>query len=565
MQDKRGAGADPARLIAAMVVLVIALAALPLLKGALIIDKHEGDTLHLSDIVLRMADYGQWPQLDFMTPLGLLAVWPIALFVKAGWGVGMAFVAAQTAVAVILLGPILRAALSRFPGWTAWAYAAFCVVLILALVPGEANAALSVSMHYNRWAWAVAYVALPLAILEPLGRRRPWTDGALIGLAFAALVLIKITYAAALFPAVLLALILRRDFKAIAAAVLWGGGVMALVTVMMGVAYWPAYLHDLLTVAGSTTRAAPGMALPGVIAAPAYLGGTIALLASVIFLRQAGRMREGLVLLVLAPGFVYVTYQNFGNDPQWLILAGLLAISLRPEGAVRNALGWPLRQALLVVGVAMLAFGLPTVVNLAWSPMRLYAADAKGKVPFLTHQAQGRDLLISPLRMYRVMMSEDANGPGEPYADFADRYKQPKEEAAEGEPKDDALLEINGIPLPACSLSTGYNAWFESAAQKLMQGGYGGSSIFVTDLFSALWLYGNFKPLEGGAPWYYSGTPGLKNADYVLVPLCPTFVSRRDEILRTIQKEGWTLDLVARSRIYLLFKPVPPKARASGG
>ena len=45
------------------------------------------------------------------------------------------------------------------------------------------------------------------------------------------------------------------------------------------------------------------------------MGCSLAIIAAVIFLRQAGRQVEGLALLVLMPGCFYVAYQNFGNDP----------------------------------------------------------------------------------------------------------------------------------------------------------------------------------------------------------------------------------------------------------
>ena len=60
-------------LAAWLVVLILVLGGLPILKGAFYIEKHEGDTLHLAELVLRMAR-GEWPHLDFMTPIGVLAI-----------------------------------------------------------------------------------------------------------------------------------------------------------------------------------------------------------------------------------------------------------------------------------------------------------------------------------------------------------------------------------------------------------------------------------------------------------------------------------------------------------
>ncbi|WP_444430228.1 hypothetical protein ACTTAM_01850 [Rhodobacter capsulatus] len=189
------------------------LAAAPFLAGALAVTQHEGDALHLADLVLRMAEKGQMPHRDFMTPLGIAGLWPIAAFVQAGLGLGHAFLAAQAAVAAVLFLPILRAAQSRLPGGLAWIFGAYVLGMVLALIHGETQPLFSVSMHYNRWAWAMAYVAVVLAVLEPLGPRRPRLDGALIGVLMAGLGLVKVTYVVALAPALVVALLARRDLR----------------------------------------------------------------------------------------------------------------------------------------------------------------------------------------------------------------------------------------------------------------------------------------------------------------------------------------------------------------
>ena len=57
---------------------------LPFAKGALYIAQHEGDTLHLADIVFREVQ-GQWPHLDFMTPIGVLAMTGFSRIVNTDW------------------------------------------------------------------------------------------------------------------------------------------------------------------------------------------------------------------------------------------------------------------------------------------------------------------------------------------------------------------------------------------------------------------------------------------------------------------------------------------------
>lgn len=532
-------------------VIAVTLGALPFVKGGFYIGKHEGDTLHLADIVLRMAEHGQLPHLDFMTPIGIGAVWPIAAFVKAGLGLGHAIFAAQAAVAAVLFAPAIRVALSRFPPPLAGVFATYVMVLCLALVHGEAETAISISMHYNRWAWALAYVAIPLALLAPLGKDRPWLDGALIGAAMAGMVLIKVTYFAAFASAVLIALIARRQGRMVLAAVLAGLAVAALVTLALGVGFWLAYLADLRSVAVSEIRSAPGHSLGGVLAAPAYLAGTFTLLAGVIFLRQAGRRVEGLVLLALVPGFVYVTFQNFGNDPQWLVLLALFAFTLRPDVAIRNRLGCSMSGALAVIGIVALTLGAPSILNMMLSPFRHLASDDEKAVPLLSARPAHHDILVLEPRVYSPVQRAAADGPGTPYAGFADRADR----------KPPAVL--NGETLPDCELSQGYNAWFETVAADLQANGYGGSSVLAADLFSALWLYGDFKPVPGAAPWYYGGTPGLQAADHVVVPLCPTGIAMRAGILKAIQEAGWTLQEERRTQTHIVLRPVPPDQTAA--
>jgi len=48
--------------------LVALMGGLALAKGGLYVDRHEGDTLHLTEIVLRMAG-GEWPHLDHMSAI----------------------------------------------------------------------------------------------------------------------------------------------------------------------------------------------------------------------------------------------------------------------------------------------------------------------------------------------------------------------------------------------------------------------------------------------------------------------------------------------------------------
>ncbi|RYH09452.1 glycosyltransferase family 87 protein [Tropicimonas sp. IMCC6043] len=515
-----------------------------LAKGGLYIAKHEGDTMHLIDMVLRQAD-GEWAHLDYMSPIGFLATAPIALFVELGFGVGMAILAAQALVGGLLLLPIFWVGISRLK--TAWAmvFGALCLVLCMALVHGEAQPSISVSMHYNRWAWALAFLAISIAILPPVQRENRTLDGLILGLAVAGMALIKVTYVAAFLPGVLLALVLRRQFRAMRVAVLAGLAVAVLVTLFAGPAFWFAYLGDVLTVTGSETRPQPGLSLNGVIAAPAYLGGSIAALVAVVLLRQAGRATEGLILLVLVPGFFFVTYQNFGNDPQWLYLLGVLLFALRPAPGTTNAHGWDMRQALALAGCAIFMLGLPSAINLAFSPFRHLASSEDEFVPMFARSEQHGDIFAMPAR--------NATPTG--------TIKLPVlvEAARAGESEeDDGPTLLLGEELPECGLAGGTVTVYDGIVRDLETSGFAGITPLGADLLASYWLFGDLGRLEGGAPWRYAGLPGVESASHLLVPLCPLDRKARKSMIEAMAAGGYGLKEVHRNEVYVLLEIEAP-------
>lgn len=534
---------NPAILFGFFVAVIVAMCGASLLKGGLYLGKHEGDTLHAAEIVFRMAD-GQWPHLDFMTPIGILAFAPIALFVKMGYGVGMAFILAQTLVSVVLLPAVWWAAYSRMKGVVPYLFGAVVLVLITSLVHGEAQRSISVSMHYNRWAWAVAFVAIVLAVLPPLGRDRPALDGTLIGIAMAMLVLTKVTYAVAFAVPIFVAMLLYRRYRGLMAAVLSGFVLLLIFTAMAGIAVWPAYIKDLLLVSLGEVRPAPGEPFSAILGAPAYIGASLTLIAGVILLRQSEQGIGGLVLLLLAPGFFFVTYQNFANDPQWLLLLGVLLLAMVPAEDIYNSFGWNMRNAVRLTAAVALAMAAPSFFNLAYSPFRHARIDTEKYMPLLIGSVANADLQVTKLRGLRVDARIAYDGPGsglEAYADLADR---------------DEPTVLNGETLANCTIELGLPAWFEAISTDLDQAGYAeGKRIFTADLLSSFWLYGPSQPIIKGAPWYYGGLPGISSADYVLVPLCPLAQDIRRQILETASDRGITLTEVRRTPLYILLEP----------
>jgi len=531
----------PATLFGIFVAVIVAMCGTALLKGGLYLGKHEGDTLHLLEIVFRMAD-GQWPHLDFMTPIGALAFWPIVAFVNAGFGIGMSIMLSQALVAIILLPALVWIGISRLGRWQAVLFGVIILVLVTALVHGEAQRSVSISMHYNRWAWALAFVALAVGVFRPVHRESRIIDGVIVGAALFGLAMIKVTYFGAFGVPVVVAMAMRRSFDALIVAFVSGLILAAIVTLMAGVGYWAAYLGDLLAVANSDVRPFPSEPLGAVMGAPAYLGGSLVLIAAVIFLRQAKQDRAGLLLLLMVPGFFYVTYQNFANDPQWLLFLGLFILASMPHDDVVNGWGWSMRPVLAGTTVAAFALTAPSFFNMAYSPFRHLKIDPEKYVQFLPRADLNGDLYVARIRAYRA----DQRGP----LDAGD----PALAAYQDIPEAITVATFRGEDLPVCALELGMIAWFDAITQDLEAAGFSGNkSIFAADLFSSHWLFGDFIPVEQGAPWYYGGLPGLRNADYLLVPLCPVIHEVRSSILKDVEDSGVDLREIRRTPLYILF------------
>ncbi len=539
---------NPAVFIAFLVAVIVVLGAVTLSKGGFYIAKHEGDTLHLLQILFRMAS-GEWPHLDFMTPIGLLAFAPIVLFLNLGLGVGTSILMGQILVALVLLPAVFWVGMSRMPRHVAYPFGLVVLVLCMALVHGEAERSVSISMHYNRWAWAVSYVVIALAVLPAREISSDTLDGIIIGLGMGFLALCKVTYFAAFLVPVTVGLIAHSGGRSLRVAVLSGLSVAILVSVFATLDYWFAYFADLKEVFSSSIRPQPGLQLRTIVTAPAYLGATGVLIVAIILLRQAGEAALGLTLLLLAPGFVYVTYQNFGNDPQWLMLLALLLLVPEMRAEMRNSLGWPVGQSLIVAAFVAGALALPSMLNLAYSPFRHLSLNSADYEPLLDRTPLHHDLRALTSRMSRVdgRVALDVPGSGlEALAAKADRA--------------DERTSFMGQGLPACELQMGLVAWFEAIAGDIEANGFAnGKRLFVADLFMGHWMFGSLQRLEHGAPWYYGGLPGIESADYLLVPLCPTSEAVRKQILAQITEAGIGVTELRRAPLYILYalqKPV---------
>jgi len=536
--------ANPLKLLGLLVATWVVFGGLGVMPGAFRVGQHEGDTFHFVQIVMRMAS-GEVPHVDFMTPIGALAFAPIAALVQQGVGVGMAFLLSQVLVALVLLPVIWWTAYSRLSPALAYVFGFFALILIVALIHGGTDNVASLSMHYNRWSWTIAFLAILLAVLPNRAGPRTALDGVLIGALMFALVMMKMTYFAAFLPAILVALIKTGRVKMLGVAALTGVVLTGAFTAVFGLQYWVMYLVDLLTVMGSELRPAPGDTLTDILSAPAYLAGTVTALAGVVLLRQAGRDTEGLVLLLLAPGFFYVTYQNFENDPQWLGLMGILLIMMRPDAGVANTFGWDLRHAVTIAAGAAFALSTASYINLTTSVFRHANLEAEDFSPLIAGTNTHTDLLAFNERVYRMDMNQPMDAEGSVYARFRER-------ANRGEP-----IVLRGETLPECEINIGMSAWMDALTDDLEDAGLAQDKrIYMVDLFSSIWLFSDqLKPLKRGAPWYYGGLPGIESADYVLVPQCPILSAAQRPIVEELnERTDIGLTEIRRNEMYILFE-----------
>ena len=534
---------NPVTFFAFLLAILVAMGGAALMKGGFFISRHEGDTLHLVQIVFRMVA-GEVPHVDFMTPIGALAFWPIAFFVERGMGIGMAILSAQVAFAAFMLPALWWVGYSRLSRGVALLFGLIVMGLLLALVYGEAQRSISFSMHYNRWAWAATFIAVVAALLPPVHPNRPAIDGVVIGTMMAVLVMIKVTYFAAFALPIILALVLGKRLSTLLFAVLTGGAIAVAITLFVGVDYWLAYIGDLQTVANSDVRPQPGEPLSAVMGAPAYIAGSLVAIAGVIFVRQSGRANEGLILLLLVPGFFYVTFQNFGNDPQWLLLLGVVLLALLPTPDVTNSMGLNLRTAQLVTAAMALALIAPSFANMLYSPFRHLRVDETTYAPILPRGGIHTDLQTADLRALRVDGRVALDGEGSGLEQFREAARR------------DEQAEFMGEVFPYCTTELGLPAMFDAVTRDLEEAGLAeGKRLLAADLFSSYWLYGSLERLEGGAPWYYGGLPGFESADYLLVPFCPVSHDLQVMILKAVTERG-TDDLreIRRTPLYILFE-----------
>ncbi|MBL4806703.1 MAG: hypothetical protein JKY31_05355 [Rhodobacteraceae bacterium] len=521
-----------------LIALTLLEAALTLLPGRLLITGHEGDLLHMIDAGLRMAD-GELPHLDFMTPIGILGIAPVAVFLKFGAAAGQAAILANLLVCILLLPATWWLGATRFNGGLRFIFGAMIIVLCTALVHGGGSTSIALSMYYNRWCWAVSLLILVATLLPPTrNHTAKWVDPFIIGLGMATLALTKMTFFVPLAPAIILVLIVQRQFGVLWRSLLIGalaGGVSVL---LLGVDFMVAYAHDLMAVAADGAgRAYPTNSLVGVLASPKMITATVVLLFSIILFRKAGRYQQGLILMIVAPAFVYITYQNWGNDPKWLYFSILYLLSYLPEAGKRKFLGLPQRQAgIVLVTIAVTAIA-PSAMSLIGSTSRSAFADYSTAM-MIPLEPNLADLWMPK---DRILVTNGVT----PVVNLS--------------PLDDTNEQvlINGSLIPDCHTEGGLIALIYAQTKELEGlSELAGKQVLVADILNVGWLLGDISRVDGAATWYYDDTSGFDSADYFMVPSCPLHQHSRTAMVEKMLESGWALDMRYSSKLMVLYQIV---------
>ncbi len=526
-------------------------AAIWLGAGHLAITGHEVDVLHVLEAAERLQN-GARVHLDFLTPLGVLAFWPISLFLSAGFGADQALILANLAVPLLALPLLAFVAASRMGLGAGALFGLTAIGLGVGGVYGGTNETVSMSLHYNRWCWMFSFGLIALILLEPRGGegRRRAVEGVVVGALLSALVLTKISYFVSFAPVTLIWLLLWRDAWRLGGVAITGALIFGAVTALIGdLSVWHAYLGDLNFVRLSTIRPYPGASFTQVLARPAYLPGTLVLLAAVITLRRAGLARSGVLLLFLLPGFAFVTYQNWGNDPQWLLILGVvlfvLASKLPASGS--EFAGLAPHHLIRALGVAALALGAPSFLNVLGSPVRNFLADPEA---FWSPLEGGQHAGL-------LMTKASAFAP----KGRVDLPSIPKPQGIEAgiNETDQVPVLVNGTVWPKCNLSGGYMGMAHAIARDLETAGFGEARIGWAASFNPLPLLGAFAREPDRQVWYYGGSRGILSADYVVLPKCPVTWDVFTHYVRALQSADVTLSLAFENEHFALYAQDVPK------
>lgn len=520
------------------------------------------DVLHLIDGARRI-DAGQVPHLDFSTPLGALSFAPIAA-AHAWFGLSwdMAIPGGNALVAAALVPLLVWTGRSRLGFWPGLALGIYCLLLAEAMTWRVLIETATLAMSYNRWAWALS---LPLAALMIVPLRRDvrpgaadlW-DGLLIGLAAAALVWLKATYAAGL-GLVWLVWALgagRRRAAALSLAV----GIAALAASSMAaaggpggaVALFQAYAADLLRVSASTIRPAPGVSALALLSAPHHAPLAAVLAICGLLLLKAGLRAPAAAWFAALAGTTIIAWQNYGNHQIALMGLGAclpalaaLAAARAPELRLGSLRGPDVLRA-AAIGAAFAAANHMLVMN------RSVYAGWRAVTGFVE---QPFDYMEAPRLGVRTALNGVVGEVNMQRASVA-----PAERVTTGRARE--LLgmmgqrSLMGRVFDDCEFSEGLpQIYAELRAAVLSQDALRGATVIGADVVNNVWMALDAPPQKGAQLWHY-GPHGaaLAQADLLAVPVCAISPENRNAVIDEAKETGLRLRSVASTPLWEVYR-----------
>lgn len=562
--DGGASRSDPLRartgLLAAALALVFAvLAAGLLMPGVLQVAAMEHDVLHLMDAVARR-EAGQLAHLDFITPLGDLSIEAIAIWRRVfDLPFGMSMLMANVTVMAATLPLAIWAGASRLGFWPGLALGVYCLLLAASLSWQVGGVSITFAMSYNRWAWALAIPMIVLLLTRPRhpGARTDLIDGLAIGLTAAALAWLKASYAAALLPAfVAWALMMGRMRAALIALAVGIAAFAGFAVALAGdaaaaVALIEAYVRDLIFVAGSAIRPAPGAAPMQLIAAPEQALGTMLCVVAAVILLAARLRAEAAVWLIAFAGTVVIAWQNFGNEMLGLMAfaaafpalgvavaraAPDLLVAGRPAAKV---LGW-FAAAMLVIGMQH-ALVLQRSVFAGWrvGPSALHTPLADVGAPDMAF-SQSWSGVVGRMELVEMDLA------------ITDELTARQRQMLTFR----GAREIDAEAFPGCSIGSGWDqTWRELNAIWRARPDLSGRTVIQADTINYAWLLLGAPPQKNAPIWHYDDLgPALTGAELLLVPRCPVARRNRNMILDEAAAAGLTLRLVLSTEMWAAYE-----------
>ncbi|MXU66683.1 hypothetical protein [Oceanomicrobium pacificus] len=528
--------------------LLFSIGFLTFLNFGLFVTTHPVDAVHALDAAWRMVE-GETIHRDFHTPLGWFAFSPIALFLDFGMPAGLALLAAQYLAALIVLPLAVHTAATRCSYIIGLGFVLICMFWMTALIYGGSFAGISISMYYNRWGWVLALIVATLLLFPRQdGQRTTVADGIVVGCAVGVLVLLKATFFVALLPAMIATVIARPDWRAIGAALLVGGAIIVAVPLIVGdLMFWVNYVNDLILMMKSELRVAPGNDLVSILLGVPFMLGTLVASTFVVLVWRAGLKADAIVAGLLFAGFMFATYQNWGNDPKWLIFLGIafftFAELVDPERDQRY-------RSFIGLGSFALALVAVSTLNVVQSSLRLGGVNTSEYAELDDdHYLDG--VYVRPTNANIVWKTE------------LDASNDP--ELLESDEIDEVLRDafktktFSGVLMPHCASTTGHTRVSAILAEEIRDlEPLAQSNWLIADAFNHLWLVEDIKRPTGISIWYYGGEAGFDTVETLIVPKCPSKPDAHALVLDKIGEENFPHLAAETPHAWIFTRNTPP-------